>query len=406
MKDHGFSLISKSVIEIGSKFMSFSIHTKKDDGKYFRNRAFLLAAAIVVSTVPVRGYADGSLSAANSQAQAGSVSSVTLFPEVVGTPWVQQLNGLQQKRQNWVHISEQSPESVSDADKKQTNVPGLINSAAGEVDGSDPFPVEQISGVFRRGSATISQAECFEQEPCVHQSGQVSSEFIQTCSDCRGRNSKYPLNEELAPAQRLSRQPWRSPIGVAPWIDVFQAENSASVTFFGNKRSKENDVHHRALQGNLNSKLLADDRPVTQMSLNVQPEPGRMPEQRGLSSDSNLSATGKYSAEIDRGWRDCLVHWNASEASHGPLYFEEANLERHGYSRGYWQPVFSGVRFFSTAPLLPGLMTLDRPFSLQYELGESRVGSSTPYRARKIPWDAKSVLVEIAVVSGISFIIP
>jgi len=386
--------------------MSFSIHTKKDDGKYFSKRVFLLAAAIVVSLITVKGYADDDLSAANTQVQSDSVSSATLFPEVVGTPWVQQLNGLQQKRQSWVHISEQSPEPGSGAKKKQKKTPGLINLAAGEVDECDVGTVEQISGVFKRGSATISQAERFEQEPCIHQCGQVNSESIRTCSDCRERNSKYPLNEELAPAQRLSRQPWRSPIGVDPWIDVFQAENSASATFFGEKRSKENDDYHRTLQGNLNSKLLADDCPVTQMSLNVQPEPGRMPEQRGLSSDSNLSATGKYSADIDRDWRDCLVHWNASEASHGPLYFEEANLERHGYSRGYWQPVFSGVHFFSTAPLLPGLMTLDRPFSLQYELGESRVGSCTPYRARKTPWTAKSLLVEFAVVTGISFIIP
>ncbi len=388
--------------------MFFSIYQKKDDGNYFRHRAFLLAASVAVSLMTVNSYADGNLSAVNTQAQSASVSS-TLFPEVIGTPWIQQLGGLQQKRQNWVHISTEASETTSDAEITQERTPGLINLAAREVDGSEPLStgqIEQISGIFQRGSATTSQAVRFEREPCVYQSGQIGSDSTRICSGCQVYMFECPLNEELAPAQRLRRQPWRSPIGVDPWIDVFQAENSASVTFFGEKRDPKNDEYQQAIQGNLNSKLLAEDRPVTQMSLNVQPQPGRMPEQRGLTSDSNLSATGKYPAEIDRGWRDCLVHWNASEASHGPLYFEEANLERHGYSRGYWQPVFSGVRFFSTAPLLPGLMTLDRPFSLQYELGESRVGSSTPYRARKTPWTAKSLLVEFAVVSGISFIIP
>ena len=58
------------------------------------------------------------------------------------------------------------------------------------------------------------------------------------------------------------------------------------------------------------------------------------------------------------GW---LVNATPADFCHPPLYFEEANLERYGRSRGFLQPAVSGAKFFATIPSLPVLMIVHRP---------------------------------------------
>ncbi len=361
-------------------------------------RAFLLNAIFAVSSVVSIGYADED-SLSSSRERSGSTPTPLLFPEVIGSPWVQQLGGIELQTESWIHISSQAPapESVTQANKTGQIAGKIINLALQEADIDASPIIVPVSG-FSGGKQPKQGKRRPSRLTTSNLSNNIGGEK-DSCSCMRVYCSRVSgfSQEELAPAQHLSRQPWRSPIGIDPWIDVLQAEKSASVTFFGERSIGQSDHSGEPLAG---------DVPVTRLSLNIQPEPGRMPEQRGTPAISNSSATAGHTPEANRNWRESLVHWNAPETTHGPLYFEEPNLERHGYSRGYWQPLVSGLRFFSTAPLLPGLMTLDRPFTLQYELGESRVGSFTPYRARKIPWNAKSLLVEIGVVSGFSFIIP
>ena len=57
---------------------------------------------------------------------------------------------------------------------------------------------------------------------------------------------------------------------------------------------------------------------------------------------------------VDRNWETTLFSWKASALCHKPLYFEEVALERYGHSLNpLSQPIFSGVHFFATVPLLP-----------------------------------------------------
>ncbi|MCA9180876.1 MAG: hypothetical protein KDA51_05465, partial [Planctomycetales bacterium] len=64
------------------------------------------------------------------------------------------------------------------------------------------------------------------------------------------------------------------------------------------------------------------------------------------------------------------VYWHPSSICHFPLRYEEAMLERHGHVRlGRLQPLVSGVRFFTTIPMLPYLNTLQPYYQPVYALG-------------------------------------
>ncbi|MCA8986471.1 MAG: hypothetical protein KDA78_02445 [Planctomycetaceae bacterium] len=146
-----------------------------------------------------------------------------------------------------------------------------------------------------------------------------------------------------------------------------------------------------------------NDAPLAAVRLRVEPLPGAVPP----GFDEQPFYTGVHHCQgISRCWPGQDKHWNAPNTTHAPLYFEEPNLERHGYTRGGWQPFVSGVQFFTTAPLLPGLMTIDPPTSVQYELSESRPGSWTPYAPRVPEWTYKAVIVELTTVTGLAFLIP
>lgn len=101
------------------------------------------------------------------------------------------------------------------------------------------------------------------------------------------------------------------------------------------------------------------------------------------------------------------VSWAAPATCHRPLYFEEVNLERYGFSQfGYLQPVASAAHFFATVPLLPYKMTLDPPCECIYTLGHHRPGSCVPYRIHQLPLQLDAAAVEAGVVTGLVFLIP
>jgi hypothetical protein len=84
-----------------------------------------------------------------------------------------------------------------------------------------------------------------------------------------------------------------------------------------------------------------------------------------------------------RPWHPVVYRWEASALCHQPLYFEDVNLERYGYTcRGlqFVQPVVSGAKFFATIPCMPYLATAKRPCQRIYTLGHYRPGSLVPFR--------------------------
>ncbi|MBI1904511.1 MAG: hypothetical protein HYS13_25725 [Planctomycetia bacterium] len=121
-----------------------------------------------------------------------------------------------------------------------------------------------------------------------------------------------------------------------------------------------------------------------------------------------FAGTGEVTHDegFQRPWPHVQFFWMASGAVHYPLYFEDINLERYGYSYGCAQPVVSAAHFFGRIPALPYLMTLEPPCECQYALGYFRPGSCAPYRLHWPPLDARAAFVEGATITGLVFLIP
>ena len=109
-------------------------------------------------------------------------------------------------------------------------------------------------------------------------------------------------------------------------------------------------------------------------------------------------------------WLRLEYYWDTPGLCHNPLYFEEANLERYGYSGCYcpWltQPFISGARFFATVPFLPYLMSAEPPCETSYTLGHYRPGDCVPYQICWPPVDLTAGGVEAGVVSALIFAVP
>lgn len=106
-------------------------------------------------------------------------------------------------------------------------------------------------------------------------------------------------------------------------------------------------------------------------------------------------------------WDWSVVHWNAANTFSNPRYFEDRMLERHGHQRwGLLQPVASGIRFFSTIPMLTYLGTINHPCECEYTMGHYRSGSCAPTLVQRPPWDRRAVLAESAAVATGMLVLP
>jgi len=144
---------------------------------------------------------------------------------------------------------------------------------------------------------------------------------------------------------------------------------------------------------------------IAAVSLDISPPEGALPEDHAgvvfASLDPRAHLPGTH-----RPWGTADFHWNASLLNHQPLYFEDVNLERHGFSHGHWQPFISGAKFFATLPALPYLMTARPPQVPRYTLGETKPGSHACYVHQYPPLSLKAATVEALAVTGLFFIIP
>jgi hypothetical protein len=148
-------------------------------------------------------------------------------------------------------------------------------------------------------------------------------------------------------------------------------------------------------------------RPLTALTIQAKPP------QDGLPVPPNNAATvrhvdAKFAPYSDyRPWMTYEYSWVASGLAHKPLYFEDVNLERYGNSIcPTLQPVFSATRFVTTIPLLPYLMTVDKPCECVYTLGYCRPGNKTANLFYYPPAQLKAAAVEAAAVTGFVFFIP
>ena len=80
--------------------------------------------------------------------------------------------------------------------------------------------------------------------------------------------------------------------------------------------------------------------------------------------------------------------WTAPVFCHQPTYFEDTMLENNGHELvPALQPILSGVRFYSTAALLPYLSCLNPPLKYSYHGDHYRPGSCAPAIRQRPPYD-------------------
>ncbi len=154
--------------------------------------------------------------------------------------------------------------------------------------------------------------------------------------------------------------------------------------------------------------LIASDglKPLTQVTLDIQPKPGEVPPDVAAVK---FAQAGQVAHPIGtyRPWNLYAFWWESPAFCHQPLYFEEVNLERYGYSHGVAQPLVSAAHFFGTIPAMPYLMTAEKPCECVYTLGHYLPGSCAPYHAHYFPSPSlKGGLAEAAVMTGLIFLLP
>ena len=124
-------------------------------------------------------------------------------------------------------------------------------------------------------------------------------------------------------------------------------------------------------------------RPITAVDTNIgiKTGPNERPEDVGSVCHPAL-AEPPY-AMTSRPWAATCYSWEAPALCYGPLYFEETNLERFGYSQTYLrgvQPLVSSAHFFGTVSMLPYLLVAEPPRECVYTLGQYRPGSCVPFQ--------------------------
>jgi hypothetical protein len=183
---------------------------------------------------------------------------------------------------------------------------------------------------------------------------------------------------------------------------------------------EKNSIQIKSTQGQAESEVIplppsAEEllgAPITSLTTDI-----RVKENPRLKDDLppsevplKLKQRGEMSYVMHRfGSTPLCYAWDAPLTCNNPLYFEETNLERHGYSPRYLrtiQPLVSGAEFFATIPTLPYQVVALPPSECIYTLGEYRPGSCVPYQINYPPWSPVGGVVEAGTAVGLVFLIP
>lgn len=146
--------------------------------------------------------------------------------------------------------------------------------------------------------------------------------------------------------------------------------------------------------------------------------------QRLTLATPHMVARGNMTHTIgqSRPWMLASYEWEAPATRHLPLWFEEPNLERMGYTWGMqWnvcgfeagqcaseclQPFVSAGHFFGRVPFIPYMCGIDPPCEPIYTLGVDRPGSPVPYRRYLIPVTLKAALYQAGAMVGVAYAVP
>jgi hypothetical protein len=148
-----------------------------------------------------------------------------------------------------------------------------------------------------------------------------------------------------------------------------------------------------------------DLKPIETLSAHTKPEAGELPTNFAAARFAREGAVA-HRMGTSRAHAETVMTWEAPAVCHRPLYFEDINLERHGYKVPLIQPAISAAHFFGRVPLLPYMMVTEGHRNCQYTLGHYRPGDYAPYSlyVPRLRLDASAA--EMAFAAGLIFAFP
>ncbi len=178
------------------------------------------------------------------------------------------------------------------------------------------------------------------------------------------------------PKPRVEPATFQRPAPAAP-SDVSSASPSAAV-------ANEINAPHKSMQ---------------ELSVDIQPGAGELP-------PSIAPREPGEPAQPSRGWTGSIYAWEAPGVCHQPLYFEQVNVERYGYTAGRLQPTLSAAHFFGTIPMLPYLVGAQPARECVYTLGYYRPGNRVPFQRPLLPLSLRGAIFEVGAATGLVFFVP
>jgi hypothetical protein len=173
--------------------------------------------------------------------------------------------------------------------------------------------------------------------------------------------------------------------------------------------------------GDTSAEALPDDTPVEQptvteanatglksilaVTTSIAPPSGELPADRSQGASEGI-AVAYCPGQASRGWAISEYNWKPTGMFHQPLYFEEVNLERYGYSHGIAQPAISYGQFLVNVIAMPYKVMAEPSREEVYTLGHYRPGSYAPYRIHYPPANISGGVFEAGLAVGLVFLIP
>jgi len=163
------------------------------------------------------------------------------------------------------------------------------------------------------------------------------------------------------------------------------------------------------------------ERPLGSVKATIKPTAGELPSNFAAP---RLAEGGVFQQSFgdSRPWMLSSYEWEAPVVRHLPLFFEEPNLERLGYTHrcyldfcGYGtgprtaeclQPVVSGLHFFGRIPFVPYMWGYQSGCEPVYTLGVDRPGSPVCHRKYQVPLSLRGALYEAGFITGLVYVIP
>jgi hypothetical protein len=210
---------------------------------------------------------------------------------------------------------------------------------------------------------------------------EVVGETVQTAAISEGA----PVSQEAPFSQKKTATPLGQPVD-QPLVQVVPAVAEEPAQ----ERVSTPTVNGRQAQSSAATVVVV---PLETLGVDIAPPAGKLPTE---------TYNGMDPAGLTRAWPTLGYNWVAPNSAHYPLYFEEINAERYGYTCcACAQPAISAAHFFGSAVTLPYQMGANCPRECIYTLGHYRPGDCNPWRTHYCPISARGAALQAAAVFGV-----